>query len=175
MRIEAETPIHHPRARVYRAYRDRLPELARYIPNVRSIRVLAREDLPAGPKLHNVWEAEARIPRVAAAFIKPEMLQWDDHAHWKDRQHLCEWTIATRFFTEQVRCRGTNTFHAEGRDGTRVALEGEITISLEGFPGVPRALRSVLEPQVERFVVALILPNLRRVQSALERLLDEEG
>ncbi|MBI4576515.1 MAG: hypothetical protein HY722_09670, partial [Planctomycetes bacterium] len=150
-------------------------ELARYLPNVRSIRVLEREELSAGPRLHNLWEAEARIPRVAAAFIKPTMLQWDDHARWKDRHHLCEWTIATRFFTEQVRCQGTNSFHAEGREGTRVVLAGELTISLEGFPGVPRALRSVLEPQVERFAVALILPNLRRVNEALERFLDEEG
>ncbi|MBI4577193.1 MAG: hypothetical protein HY722_13115, partial [Planctomycetes bacterium] len=55
-------------------------ELARYLPNVRSIRVLEREELSAGPRLHNLWEAEARIPRVAAAFIKPNRAHGRAHA-----------------------------------------------------------------------------------------------
>lgn len=175
MEIQSESRIAHPLKKVYLAYRDRLSEIARYIPNVDRIEVAKREDLEDGVQLHNIWHAAARIPPVVDRFIKPEMLKWDDHARWFDREHHCDWKIVTRFFTDQVDCHGRTALFKDGAKATRVAITGELKVSLSGIPGVPRLLAGAIAPLVEKFVVALITPNLIKVNEALEKFLDDEG
>ncbi|MEQ9650765.1 MAG: hypothetical protein RLO52_35015, partial [Sandaracinaceae bacterium] len=59
MRIHSESLIRHPQQTVYEAYRDRLPEIAAYIPDVKEILVEKREAVSEGlTKLHNVWIAD---------------------------------------------------------------------------------------------------------------------
>lgn len=172
MQIHASSVIRYPLARVYRAYRDELPAIAAFMPNIKEIKVLSQADIPGGIRLHNEWAGKGEIPRIAQSIIKPEMVKWDDYADWEDAHTRCQWRIATRFFTEKVTCGGTNRLSAEGPNATRVTLAGSLEIDLRDVPGVPRFLADGLAPQIERFIIALITPNLEQVNGALERYLD---
>lgn len=171
-RISSESRIAHPRDAVYRAYRDQLPAIAQYIPDIREIVVRSRTDRPQGPLLHNEWVADREIPSYAAAFVKPEHLRWDDHASWDDAQFHVDWVIKTRTFTDAVHCAGRNAFFDDGAGGTRVVLSGELRIAADEIPGVPRFLGRRFAPDVERFVVALVTPNLEQVNASIGRFLD---
>lgn len=176
MRIAAESLIHHPRDVVFSAYRDRLSEVAAYMDNVRAIEVVSREDGADGTvRLHNVWRANAEIPNFAQSIVKPDMLAWDDHATWDPVALRCDWNLHTRAFTEAVRCSGTNTFFEVDEHTTRVVLAGELLIDATQVRVIPRFLAGSVGPQVEKFAVALITPNLEQVNAALQRFLDAHG
>lgn len=172
MVIHSSSVIQHPLARVYRAYRDELPQIAAYMPNIKEIRCLAREEKAGGVKLHNEWSGKTEIPKVAQGIVKPDMVKWDDYADWDDATTSCQWRIATRFFTEKVRCGGHNRLSADGPGRTRVTLSGTLEIDLHDIPGVPRIFARTLAPQVEKFIVAMITPNLERTNQALGQYLD---
>lgn len=174
MQINASSVIRHPLERVYRAYRDELADIAAFMPNIKEIRVLSRQDRPDGVTLHNEWAGKGEIPKIVQGILKPEMVKWDDYAEWDDPNRQCHWRIATRFFMENVQCSGTNRMAAEGDDATRVTLAGKLDIHLKGIPGVPGFLSSRIAPAVEAFIVALIRPNLEQVNQALERYLDSK-
>jgi len=175
MRIHSESLIGHPRQAVYDAYRDRLPEIAEYIPDVKEIVVESRKQGDGVLELHNVWIADREVPVYARPFIKPEMLRWDDYAQWRDADHQVRWRLATRVFTEQVRCAGTNSFEEVEDGSTKVVLEGDLQIDLAKIPGVPRLLAGGLKPKVEQFIVSLITPNLEKVNESLQRFLDDHA
>ena len=172
MEIRSESRINHPRDLVFQVYRDRLPEVAAYIPDIREIVVKSREDAGGKVKLHNEWVSDKDIPSYAQKFLKPEYLRWDDFALWHDETSSCDWSIQTRAFTQAVRCSGRNLFVADG-NGTRVILSGNLDISLREIPGVPRFLAGSIAPQVEKFIVSLITPNLEQVNRSLQRFIDE--
>ncbi len=174
MRIHSVSLVHHPLEAVYRAYRDRLSEIAAYIPDVREIAVQSREDDGGVVKLHNLWKADREVPRALRLVLKPENLQWDDYATWSEADLTCDWELKTRVFRDKVSCSGRNTFTVVGGQ-TKVVLSGELQIDMAKVPGVPRLLARKLGPQVERFIVSLITPNLEQVNQSLERFLDDQG
>ncbi len=173
MRISSESIIAHPRDVVFAAYRDRLPEIAKYIPDVREIRVESRTDDGDVATLHNVWVADRELPAFARAFVEPEMLEWDDHAKWHARDHAVDWNMKTHVFRENVRCSGRNRFAAEG-DQTKLIIDGDLAIDLSEIPGVPRIVAGAVRPKLEKFIVGLIAPNLERTAQAVQAFLDDE-
>ena len=173
MKIHAESRVAHPRAAVYAAYRDRLPAIAAYIPDIKEIRVVSREVTAQGLALHNRWVADREIPSMLSRFVRPEMLCWDDLARWDDAAHCCTWRLSIPAFPDQVQCTGKNTFIEDGAH-TRVVLTGDLEISGK-IPGVPSMLARTLAPQVEKFIVHLITPNLEQVNHSLGRFLDAQG
>ena len=175
MRIHSESLIRHPQPKVYQAYRDRLPEIAEYIPDVKEIVVESREAYDGGVKIHNVWIADREVPVFAKAFLKPEMMRWDDYADWRDAESRVHWKLKLRVFTDQVTCGGTNTFKKVDERTTAVVLEGDLDIDLKNIPGVPKLFAGGLKPKVEKFIVSLITPNLERVNESLQQFLDEKG
>lgn len=180
MKLEADSRVSFPRALVFSTYRDRLPELVPHLPNVRAITVEKREDgvggAPGVTRMLNRWEAKGEIPKAAQAVIKPEMLAWLDHAVWDQDHWTVEWRIETRMFTENVKCFGKNRYLELSPQSTLLEIRGELTVDLKGIPGVPRLLAGAVAPAVERFVVALLTPNLISVAKGLEAFLRaEEG
>ena len=129
MRIHSESIIHHPLDVVYDAYRNRLPEVARYIPDIREIRAHSVEENVCGAEIHNEWISDTQMPRGVNKIIRPEHLRWDDYASWDDSNHWVDWRIKTRMFTESVSCSGRNRFLAEG-SSTRVVLDGDLIIKI---------------------------------------------
>lgn len=174
MKFRSESTIQHPRAAVFAAYRDRLPEVVRFLDDISAVNVLARDDAGATVKLHNEWVSNREIPKVAQAIIKPEHLRWDDYASWDAGAWRCGFEIKTRAFRDNVRCVGSNTFLEQGA-GTKVVLEGDFEVSLKDVPGVPRLLAGTIVPQIEKFIIALIQPNLEKVNKALGQYLDAGG
>lgn len=174
MKILSESVIHFPLAHVYATYRDRLPEIAPYMQDVRKIEVLRREEVPGGLKLLNRWYAQTELPKVAQGVVKPEWMQWDDHAHWHDADHYVSWRLEIPALQQQVRCSGRNSFSAVD-GGTRVRLEGQLDLDLKKIPGVPGFMAKRIQPQVEKFIVRLITPNLEKVNASLERFLESEA
>jgi len=175
MKIQSESRIHHPVDLVYQCYRDRLPQVAPYTPDIKEIVVRSREDTDVGPKIHNIWIADREIPKVVVGLIKPEMLQWDDFAQWNDLAQHVDWRLNIPAFPDQVKCSGRNAFFADGPNATRVVLTGDLQINLKNIPGVPRLLAGRLKPKIESFIVKLITPNLEKVNHSLEQFLDENA
>jgi hypothetical protein len=173
MRIHSESIIRHPQASVYEAYRDKLSEIAAYIPDVKEIVVRSRKESEGVVEIHNEWIADRDVPIFARAFLKPEMLRWDDFAVWRDADHQVRWNLKLRLFTDNVRCGGTNTFRKIADEETAVTLEGDLDIDLKSMPGVPKFLAGGLKPKVEEFIVSLITPNLEKVNESLQRYLDD--
>ena len=174
MQILSESRIAYPREQVYLAYRDKLPDIAKFIPDIREIVVHSREETSTGVKLHNEWISDREVPAMVAKIIKPEHLRWDDHADWNDELSHVDWVIKTRAFTESVTCAGRNSILAEGDDNTLVRLTGTLTINVRDIPGVPSFLAKRLAPQIEKFIVSLITPNLEEVNKSIQRYLDAE-
>jgi len=174
MQILSESVIHFPIEHVYATYRDRLPEIAPYMQDIREIKVISRVDRPDGADLLNRWFAQTELPKVAQGIVKPEWMQWDDHARWDDTAQHVDWRLELPALKDQVRCSGRNSFTAvEG--GTRVRLEGTLDLDLRKIPGVPGFMAKRIQPQVEKFIVRLITPNLEKVNASLERFLEADA
>lgn len=178
MKLDADARLAFPRETVFAAYRDRLPELVPYLPNVKAIRVEAREDGVDGQasrtKLTNVWEADAEIPKLLHSIVSPDAIAWDDFAEWDEDTWSCRWRIEPRIFTRNVRCGGLNHYRAVD-GGTVLEIRGELEVDAKGLPGVPRLLAGRIAPAVEKFVVNLIRPNLVSTAEGLERFLQSEA
>lgn len=175
MRIHSESVVSHPEVTVYEAYRDRLPEIAAYIPDIQAIRAESRKDQDGEVHIHNVWVGDREIPVFARGFLKPEMLEWDDYARWSDEERVVRWELKLRVFRESMSCSGINTFVAEGEGATKVTVEGELDLDLKSIPGVPKMLAKGLKPKVEKFIISLITPNLEQVNVSLQRFLDDHA
>lgn len=174
MKYHSESILAHPRDAVFVAYRDRLTEIAAYLEDIAAVNVISRAEDGAIVKMHNEWVSDRSVPTVAKSFIKPEHLRWDDHATWDANSFTVRFDIKTRVFTDAVRCFGTNTFVAEG-DKTRIILDGDFDVNLREIPGVPRLLAGTIKPQVEKFIIGLIQPNLEKTNDAVGRFLSAQG
>ncbi len=175
MRIQSESVVTHPREAVYGAYRDRLPEIAEYIPDVKEIRAESREEKDGELHIHNVWVGDREIPTFARAFLKPEMLEWDDYARWSDEDSAVRWELKLRVFRDSMTCSGINTFVTHREDATKVVIDGDLDIDLKSIPGVPKMLAKGLKPRVEKFIISLITPNLEQMNVSLQRYLDDHA
>jgi hypothetical protein len=168
MKLHADARVPFPLDLVYRTYRDELSKLVPYLPNIRSIDVKEREETDGGVRLLNVWRGEAKIPRVAQGFIKPEMLAWDDHATWDDGTYSCSWRTVPHFLKERIDAHGTTTLVADGDNATRMEIRGDFSLDLMGMRGVPRMMVSSATKTAETFIVTLLKPNLVSVSDGLE-------
>lgn len=172
MKFRNESHLHHPRDVVFAAYRDKLSDVVPFLDDIKAVNVLKREDAGGTVKLHNEWVSDREIPKIAQGILKPEHLRWDDFATWDAATSSCKYEIKTRMFTDKVRCVGHNTFLDDGKGGTRIVLEGDFEISLKDIPGVPWLLAGTIAPQVEKFILGLIQPNLEKTNAAVGQYLD---
>lgn len=179
MKLEADARIPFAREVVFRTYRDRLPELVPHLPNIKKITVQKREDAAGGragiTKMVNLWEAKGEIPKVAQSFLKPEMLAWLDHAVWDENDWTVEWRIETRMLTEAVKCGGKNRYVPAGEGASVLEIRGDLEVDMKKVPGVPRLLAGAIAPAVEKFIIALLTPNLTSVAKGLEAFLKAEA
>ncbi len=173
MKIHNDTVLTHPRELVYTTYRDRLPELVEMLDNIESMDELERRQDGETIHLLNHWKAKGEIPRVAKRWIAPDMLRWKDHASWHQDRWTVDWRFEMAFMKNRVSVRGNSRFVELGPRRTRLELRGELKIDTAGLPGMPRIVARRAGPVVERFVLALVQPNLVKTAHALQRFLDE--
>jgi len=171
-RIDIRDDIAFPQERVYMAFRDEMAKVAEHLPDIESITVDSYERTGDDTvSIVNQWKASATdIPRVARAFIKPEMLKWTDYATWHDDTNSCDWKLVLGFLPDAVSCEGTTTYTPDG-ERTRVHITGELKVDASKIPGVPRMLSSKIGSAVEEFVVKLVTPNLKATNRGIETFL----
>ncbi len=170
--INIKDTVQADRKTVFATFRDELVELLPHLPDIKSIEVKDRNEPDDDTvKVVNLWKADAaEIPRLAQAFIKPEMLEWTDYASWHADSWTCNWNMEVGFLKEAVTCKGTTTY-AEKGDQTEVTIKGELTVDARKIPGVPRIGAGKIGDVIESFVVRLITPNLTQVNRGLESYL----
>lgn len=171
MRIHADVDLLHPRDRVFEAYRDRMVELVEFLPNIRAIRVISREDRGADVLLVNEWVGGGDIPAVARAVLEEDMLRWTDHATWHAADHTVEWRTDVHAFPGAVKAAGRNAFVETAR-GSRLEIRGELTCDSAKIPAVPRLLARTVNAAAEKILVSQIGHNLAEIGRGVARLLD---
>jgi hypothetical protein len=172
MDITCDAVIHFPRPLVYQTYRDKLPELLPYLPNIRKIEVKERKQEGSAVHFVNVWHGGGEVPAIARAFLSESMLAWTDFAEWREEAFVCNWRTETHAFTEAVSSSGVNRyFEVDG--GTRLEIRGDLTIDAAKIKGVPRLLSGKVGRAVEEFLVKTISKNLLDVSKGLERYLND--
>ena len=175
MEIKAEVTLPYPRERVFSAYRDRLPELVEYLPNIQSIRVRERKELEGGIiELVNEWAGGGDIPAAARSVIKESMLRWTDYARWLPDRFVCEWRTEVHAFPGAIKSSGKNSYLATPT-GTRLEIRGDLVCDASKIPGVPRLLAGTVGSAVEKVLVSSIATNLVEVGKGVGKLLAKDG
>lgn len=172
MKLHAESPLSFARDLAFRTYRDRLVELVPFLPNVRGISVRSRDEQPPVVSLVNEWRGGGDVPAAARAVLSEKMLSWTDYARWDESEWTCRWRIEAHSFTDAIRAEGVNRFE-ERPGGCALVIDGDLAIDGRKLP-VPRLLASTVASAAEKFLVAVIRPNLVEVSKGLARFLEEE-
>lgn len=174
MEIRADVDLPFPRPLVYATYRDRLAELTDHLPNIRSIRVLSREEAPGEVRLVNEWRAGGEIPKVARAFVSESMLSWTDYATWREATHTVAWRTEVHVFPGAVKSAGENRFVELPDGGTRLEFRGDLTCDASQVPGVPRLVAKSIGSTVEKVLAGHISVNLVAVAKGVGNFLATE-
>jgi hypothetical protein len=166
--------LNHPRALVFATMRDKLPELAPYLPNVDGVDVRERkEPSPGVVELVNFWRAaKTEVPTVARPFIDQSKLNWIDRARWTEADHGCAWKLEVGFMPERVKCAGATQYVEDGPDRTIVKMRGKLELDLKGL--LPGLIARSATPSVEAFVVKLVQPNFAKTIEALVKYLESK-
>ncbi|MBF0227230.1 MAG: hypothetical protein HQK76_17425 [Desulfobacterales bacterium] len=148
--------------------------LQKYIPNLTLLKTVETKMLDEGRKWWNLrFHGDSAIPAVARPIIKPSMLRWTQHMVCDHNEMTIEWKIITDYFTEHIECSGMTYYHTE-KDGTKIEIDGNFSITLEKIPGIPSIIVRKAVAIVEPFIGRLITPNMKEFYSAIKKRIKEE-
>jgi len=174
MKFTVNDEIAFPLDLVFPTYRDKLHEMLDYMDNVEKIEVKSREENGDIVKLLNHWHGSASdIPSALRPVFKPDSLSWLDKATWDTGRHRVDWEITLVALPEAVTAKGFTMYKEDG-DVTLVQISGEFLIHPDKVPGVPTFVAKRLAPTLEKFVVGLLQPNLKKSNQAVEEYLDDQ-
>ncbi len=173
MRMDNKDFVDYPRELVYQTFRDKVYELADYLPNVDKIEVVQREWMNEDHlRILAHWHTSAPVPPVVKKFINPKVFSYKDYANWYNSEFKVDWRIETFWLSNLYTCSGT-TYYIEVSPGrTLVHLVGDLTVNIDAIPQIPRFLRKSIGPQAEKFVIGIISPNLSKAAQAVQKYLD---
>jgi uncharacterized protein YndB with AHSA1/START domain len=173
MDLRADVRIRFPRQTVFAAYRDDMPQLLRYLPNVQSIEVKSRKEDGSRVEVVNAWRGGGDIPSAVRAVLSDSMLTWTDYATWDAASYRCEWRTETHALTDAVRCSGCNVFLDDGPSSTLLEIRGGIDVDAKKIRGVPGFFAGKVGRGIEEFLVGRIQANLVETTRGLETYLAE--
>ena len=154
----------------YPVYRNEMPDLVEFLPNITKILVLEREEVKGGVKSKLQWFAKVKLPGAASRLIPPDKINWMDTAEWDDEEHAVQYELSLPDLVDSGRVVGRNTFFDEG-DRTRIDLDGEILIDIEKIKLAPKILLRRIVPTIEAFAVRLTKPNFMELNRGVEQYL----
>ena len=93
---------------------------------------------------------------------------WIDYAEWDDSRHAVKYRLEMMFFKEYIDVQGENVFSANG-ENSQIHLSGDLRLDLAKHPMIPRFVAKSITKQVEKLVLALIKPNLVKVNRGIEK------
>ncbi len=175
MRLDVSIDMPFPRADIFRVYRDKLPDLVPYLPNVRGITVVSRTDEGPIAKLVNHWKGGGEIPGAVRKFLSDDLLEWDDHATWDAVKFTTQWRTIVPAFKDAVDATGWNYYEELSPSSTRYKIVGELKVDASKVRGVPKFLAGTISPMIESFLVGSIKPNLVSVAKGVEQFLRQQG
>jgi hypothetical protein len=175
MELRADARIPFPRDTVFTAYRDHLPDLLPYLPNVRRVEVKSREE--KGPIVHlvNEWQGGGEIPAAVRAIIGDSMMGWVDRATWDENTLRCDWRSETRAFGDALKCAGLNEFLDDGPGRTLLQIRGMIEVDAKRLRGIPGFLASKVGRTLEEFLGGRIQTNLVETAKGLTKYLQQQA
>ncbi|MCA8924225.1 MAG: hypothetical protein KDD82_20615 [Planctomycetes bacterium] len=176
MEFTCSDRVTHPAEVVHSLLRDDMTKILPYLPDVDAIEVLTREDEATGVRIVNLWRAsEGAVPRVAQAFLKPEMLTWKDHALWLHEARKAQWRLEPNVGGDLFDCNGSTTVTPDGDGACRIDVAGALNVYPERVKGVPRLLAGKMRSTVESFVVRMIVPNMETMARGVQGYLDDQS
>jgi hypothetical protein len=175
MQFQFTDEIGYPRDVVFATHRDRLAELIPYLPNVASVAVRERVEDGGVVRLVNDWAGSSDdVPRLLRGLVKPEMMTWTDRARWDGAAWRCDWETQINWLPDAVTAKGFNLFFDEG-DRTVIKVTGDFIVHPDKIPGIPSIVARGAAPTIEKWVLGLLEPNLKRSNRAVEQYLDDQG
>ena len=146
--------------------------LLEYIPNLTKLETIKHEKLDEHRDRFVVrFHADAVLPKIAHALVKPEMLRWSETILTDSQQKRIDWEVITDYFTENIHCKGVTTYH-ELPEGTQVDLRGSFELAIEHVPGIPQFLVKKVVQLLEPFIGKLIAPNMMEFYDAAKHRLE---
>lgn len=167
MRLAVDVRIPHPRDAVYAVYRDELPQLVAYLPNIRAIEVSSRKDEGQTTDIVNVWHGGGDVPVVARAFLNDAMFVWTDRAAWNNAERRCDWRVEAHAFPGAIQCKGSNWFVVADPKTCVLAIRGEIVIDASRV--VPGFLATHVSRALEDFLATRVQANMLATAEGLKR------
>jgi hypothetical protein len=156
---------------VIKTVRDGMSGIAPYLAGIKSIETVERREKgPGEAYLLNIWQGSMEAaPPFARPFLSEGLLRWKDHADWDEAEKLVKWRLEPFQFGSLFDCSGVNTFRPHPEGGTVLTIQGTLNIYPDKIPGVPGFLSKRLRPDIEKFIVNLITPNLRGLADGLNK------
>lgn len=168
--------VTHPAEVVHGLLRDDMTKILPYLPDVAAIEILTREDEERGVRLVNLWRAsETAVPKVAKAFLKPEMLTWKDHALWLHAERRAEWRLEPNVGADLFTCSGSTSVVPADDASCRIDVRGTLEVYPERVKGLPRLLAGKMRSTIESFVVRMIVPNMETMARGVQGYLDDQS
>jgi hypothetical protein len=176
MRFQRSSKVSHPAAVVLDIMMNRMDEVVPFMPSIESIEQKEKEDLGDGRmRIVRRWQASMdSLPAALRPFVPREAMSWIDTAIWTPAEYRVDW-VSTTGLSKFYDCSGTNFFEPHPQDPaamTRIRITGELQVHADRLPAVPTFLASRITPQVEKFVVDMLAPNLTETADGLQKYLD---
>jgi len=173
VRFTITDELPYPLDLVFETHRDRLEELVDYLPNIDNVETRSRTEENGVVKLENLWTAaESDIPAPLRPLLKSEYLTWLDRAEWDENTHRCKWNIQLTVLPDAITAKGENSFREEDGE-TIIDMTGEFKVHPERIPGVPAFVAKRAAPALEKFIVGLLQPSLRKSNAAVVEYIDD--
>lgn len=170
MQLQHTDIIDAPVDQVYKLVRDKLPEIAEYLPNIRKIETIERSD---DGKIVNHWYAKAELPAMVKSFVSDELLAWKDIAQWDDAKNTVDYKLESFFANDLFVARGHNTFVAKNDNQTELTLSCEVEFDASKIPGVPTFMSRKVMPSVEKILTTMLEPNLTSLGEGIRGYLED--
>jgi hypothetical protein len=176
MRFQRSSKVSHPASVVLDIMMNRMHEVVPFMPSIESIDLKEKTELGDGRvRIVRHWQgAVASLPAALRPFVPREALGWIDTAVWTPAEYKVDWVLTTGL-SKFYDCAGTNYFEPHPKEpeaATRIRITGNLEVHASRLPAVPSFLASRITPQVEKFVVDMLAPNLTETAEGLQRYLD---
>ncbi|OGR04031.1 MAG: hypothetical protein A2284_18370 [Deltaproteobacteria bacterium RIFOXYA12_FULL_61_11] len=174
MELTANDLVDFPATMAFLAYRDEMADFVPYLENVERIEVRSRKEPGPGLiELHNVWFLKASIPVILKPVISEDKLCWDDYALWNEPGLFCTWKLETAFLRENIKVTGRTSFEAKNEQSCTMSVAVKVDINLDNIRAIPSFLKGKAITAAERFLTALLMPNLKGVNKSLNAYLKD--
>ncbi|RMF12335.1 MAG: hypothetical protein D6761_12965 [Candidatus Dadabacteria bacterium] len=169
MDFSFDAELDAPADAVFRTLQFDLSELIPLLPNIERVDLVASQENEQGLPytLHHWFATPGMAPTLIRPFVTANMTQWLDHGTWNAAAGTIDWRFESPTMRDLYDCGGTH--HVLERDAGRSTLRfsGTFAINAAAVPGVPTFLVRRVAPALEKFMLNMIVTNLRELPRAI--------